>query len=286
MNSKSATKGILSFFIILFLMPLGHAFVVLMARHLEGFALNMSAFALGASGIAIAVLGNRLRSKAMQILAGAFGAILFWGSWVEFMYISYGQSLHVPPLVIEGEVYTKPEYLMMPSAIPFAALSLIMYTYMAHTNWGVILILRKWLGIKQDGIFNRTGESISAFIDLLLLIWWAYLILLVEFDPGLLGLKHPVTMIFATICLISGLILLVRSLNAKTWASALRQAIVTVCVLWTYIEVMIKLRLFTEVWIYPEKYVIEMILLVFAFVTVLFVIAFLGHRGIKSSNNE
>lgn len=281
MTRQTVTKGLLSFFIILLMMPLGHAFVILMGRYLAGTTLAICAGLLGACGICLAVAGNNLRGEAMKILCGAFGAVLFWGSWVEFIYISYGASLHVPPLMDGVEIYTKPEYLMMPTSIPFAVLALIMYVFYADSNWGAIVIIRKWLGLSLKNETNPRNQSVRAFIDLLVLIWWAYLILLVEFDPALLGIKHPVTMIFATICLIVGLILFVRSLSAKTWASALRQAIVTVCVLWTYIEVMLKLKLFTEIWIFPEKYVVEMLLMAGAFVVAIFLMAHLGHRQIK-----
>ena len=278
MTRKSTLRGILSFFVILLMMPLGHAFVVLMAKNMSGTALHWGAFLLGAFGVVLAVYGNRLRSPAMQVLCGAFSAVLFWGAWVEFIFISYAQTLHVPPLMDGNVVLTKPEYLMMPTTLPFAFLAFVMYVFFVPSNWGVVLVLRKWLGIRLNTADENRFQSVRAFTELLLLIWWAYLILLVEYDPDLLGERHPVTMIFATICLIAGLILLVRSLRASSWASALRQAIVTVCVLWTYIEVMIRLKLFTEIWIYPEKYVVQMILMLVAFVVVLFIIAKLGHK--------
>lgn len=280
-TGKSATRGFIAFMTILLMMPLGHAFVVLMERNLTGTALNTCAFFLGLFGIVIAVAGNRCKGEAMRVLAGAFGAILFWGAWVEFVYISYSRSMNVAPLMLNGEIYTKPQYLMLPSSLAFAALSFIMYVYMADTKWGVVVGLRRWLGIDSSLLKRGTGESLQAFIDMVLLIWWAYLILLVEFDPSLCGARHPVTMITSTVCLVCGLILFVRQLGSSTWSSALRQSIVTVCVLWTYIEVMLKLKLFTEIWIYPEKYVVETILMIVAFVAFIWIMAFMGHKNIR-----
>lgn len=274
-------RGILSFIVILLTMPLGHAFVVLMEHNLSGPQLFLSAGLLGAGGIALAIAGNKLKSEAMQILCGTFGAILFWGAWVEFIFINYSHSLKVEPLMDGDSVLTKPEYRTMPVSIPFAALSLIMYTYMANTRWGVILLFRKWLHISNESVARNISPSISAFIEMILLIWWAYLLLLVEFDPDLLGHHHPLTLATATICLVAGIILLVRSWRAETWASALRQAIVNVCVLWTFVEIMIKLKLFTEVWIYPEKYIVEMLLIVCAFIVALYLMAKSGHRTLK-----
>lgn len=283
MTRQSAVRGILGFFVILMMMPLGHAFVVLMGRHLSGASLTASAICLGFAGICIAIAGNRVRGEAMQVLCGAFGSILFWGAWVEFIFISYASSLHVAPLMDGDRILTKPEYLMMPVTIPFAVLTFIMYLYGADTHWGVMLFLRKALKInctpKNDA---SRRSSTGAFIDLTLLIWWAYLILLVEYDPDILGDRHPVTLASASICLIASIILFVRSLRAPSWASSLRQSIVTVCVLWTFVEVMIRLKLFTEIWIYPERYVIEMILIAAAFVTAILLLAFLGHKKYKA----
>ena len=264
MTRQSALRGILAFLIILFMMPLGHAFVVLLQKNFDGIFLKICVGLLGALGLVCALWGNKLKNEAAQVFIGAFGAILFWGGWVEFIYISYGQSLSVPPLMNGQEVYTKPEYLMMPSALPFAVLTFIFYLYAANTRWQAVIMLRRWLGIHNTTA--TYGNSVRAFIDLVLLIWYAYLILLIEFDPGLIGIRHPVTLGFSVICLLIGIILFVRSLKSPTWASALRQAIVTVCVMWTFIEVMIKLKLFTEVWIYPERYIAEMSFILLAFV--------------------
>lgn len=286
-TGQSAFRGLLAFFIILLMMPLGHAFVVLMERHLDGIMLKLSAFLLGFLGIVIAVVGNRLKGEAMCILAGAFGAILLWGGWVEFIYISYGRSLSVPALMNGGEILTKPEYRMMPSALPFAIITLIMYTWWIPSNWGAIRIFRKWLGIRvPEKWAGKNSESMSTFINLLLLIWWAYLILLVEFDRDILGESNPITLGFAALCLCVAVILLIRSLKSPTWGSALRQAIVTVCVLWTFVEVMIKVKLFTEIWIYPEHYIVEMILIVVAFVVAIFVMAYLGHSNLRKTKKS
>lgn len=277
MTPSSAVRGFLGFFIILMMMPLGHAFVVLMQRHLDETTLNFAAFALACIGILIAVLGNKLKSEPMKIIAGAFGAILFWGSWVEFMFIRYGVKLEVPPLMEGGSIFTKPEYRLMPVTIPFAFLSLIMYICYVPTTWGCVKVIRRYASITIPEIGKMTkNESTHTFIDLLLLIWWAYLILLVGFDPDILGIRHPITLGFASICLVIGIILFVRSLKARTWASSLRQSIVTVCVLWTFIEVMIKLNFFTEIWIYPERYITEMILILVSFLIAIGLMARFG----------
>lgn len=278
MNSKSVTKGILSFLCILFMMPLGHAFVILMQTHLEAPALQWVAGCAGFAALVGAILGCRVKSEAMQVLCGAFCAVIVWGTWIEFSIISFGKSLEVPPLMVGGEIYTKPEYRLLPSTLPFAALFLLIYVYSAPPRWMFVKYMRRFLQMKGNYVADGSNESIWAFLSLLLLIWITYLVLLVEFNPSICGARHPVTMITAAACLSCGLILLLRSMAARSWASAFRQAIVTVCILWTFVEIMLKLKLFTEIWIYPQKYVGPMIALLIAFVATVVAVCFIAHR--------
>ena len=50
-------KGILSFFLVLFLMPLGHGMMILMEHYLPPTPLHFAAFAMGFVGLLLAVRG-------------------------------------------------------------------------------------------------------------------------------------------------------------------------------------------------------------------------------------
>ncbi len=54
-----------------------------------------------------------------KTLWGLFGGLLFWTGWIEFIYVYYAHRFGVQPLIIDGEVVTKPEYLIMPSSFGF-----------------------------------------------------------------------------------------------------------------------------------------------------------------------
>lgn len=264
MTGQTITRGVLSFLIILLLMPLGHAFVIIMEHNLDGNALNVTALILGLLAVVSAFAANRLKNKGLSTALGALTGVVIWGSWVEFIYITYAESVGVTPLIADGEIITKPEFLIMPTALPFAAVTLVMYVFGNSRRWGLVNTLRRWLGIEvhpNSGRYNATG----AMIDLVLLVWYTYLILLVCFDPSILGVRHPVTLSIATLCLVISIVLFVRSLKARSWACALSQSIVTVCFLWTFVEVLIKLRFFKEIWIHPADYVFEMVLILIAF---------------------
>lgn len=266
MSRASVVRGTLSFIFILLMMPLGHAFVVLMSHYLSGWALTSSAVALGVLGVVGAVVADKMTNRDIATAIGAFGGVLVWGGWVEFIYMTYARGLGVPPLVEGGEVVTKPEYLIMPTALPFAIIAFIMMVFGGHTSWGVVRWLRCRLRITV--VDSGRSSGLWTLIELVLLIWYAYLVLLIMYDKDILGDRHPVTIGFAFICLAVAIELFVRQLRLATWSSALRASVVTVCVLWTFIEVMIRLGLFTEIWVHPADYLTEMILIAVAFVAV------------------
>lgn len=189
-----------------------------------------------------------------------------WGGWVEFIYMSYAASLGVPPLIEDGVVVTKPEYLIMPTALPFAVLTFIMMIYGGDTRWGIVSLIRRMLNIRTES--RGANPGIWSLVELVLLIWYAYLALLLMYDKDILGDRHPATLIFAFICLAVAITLFVKQLRTRSWESGIRQSIVTVCILWTWVEVMIRLKFFTEIWIHPAEYAVEMILLLVAFVAV------------------
>jgi hypothetical protein len=56
-NRKSLLIGGLSFMIVLFSMPIGHAIMILMQHFLEGSSLYKAAFAMGGVGLIITIWG-------------------------------------------------------------------------------------------------------------------------------------------------------------------------------------------------------------------------------------
>lgn len=72
-----------SFFLVLFTMPLGHALMRVMEDTMSHHAVNVSAFIMGAVGLAIAIWGVFVKGDTKQTLFGLFGGLLFWTGWVE-----------------------------------------------------------------------------------------------------------------------------------------------------------------------------------------------------------
>ena len=79
-------KTIAAFFLVLFTMPLGHALMRVMEDTMTPHAVNVSAFIMGAVGLAIVIWGVFVKGDTKQTLFGLFGGLLFWTGWVEFLY--------------------------------------------------------------------------------------------------------------------------------------------------------------------------------------------------------
>ncbi len=104
-----------SFLLVLFMMPLGHALMIIMERTLPPSAVHVSAFAIGGVGLAMVVAGVFARGDTRQTLLGLFGGLLFWTGWVEFLFQYYAVRWGTQPEIVDGEIVTRPEYLILPA---------------------------------------------------------------------------------------------------------------------------------------------------------------------------
>lgn len=134
MKLTSPWTGILSFIIVLFMMPLGHAAMILMEKILGHNLLYLAALLLGVIGVGLLVLGIYSKKEITATFAGLFGGMLVWTGWVEFAYVYYANRYGVQPLIENGEIVTKPEYLIMPSSVGFWAIIMLFYIFSIKSN--------------------------------------------------------------------------------------------------------------------------------------------------------
>ena len=104
-------KPLVSFLIVLLLMPLGHALMILMEHFLEPTALHYCAFLMGLVGLVITLIGMFKQGDTRQTIYGITGAMLFWTGWVEFLFAYYAQRYGVHcDIVGSGVVQTTTQY--------------------------------------------------------------------------------------------------------------------------------------------------------------------------------
>lgn len=258
-TKKSLGVGIASFLIVLFLMPLGHAMMILMQHYMEGSTLNHAAFAMGFVGLIITIIGIFVKGDTKQTLCGLVGGLLFWTGWVEFVYVYYAGALDVQP--IPGDP-SKPEYLMMPTSFGFLVMFFMAYIFNTKSgcnffNWIQKHFLKSELRVKiRPSIHN---SAMVTFMELNLILWTFYLILMFAYDKNFIGDDSPWIMVIMAICLIGSLYMFFSKLiHITQWGYAIRYSIATVVIFWNVVEILTRREFFKEFWIEPLQYKGEM----------------------------
>lgn len=278
-NKFSINTGIVAFLIVLFTMPLGHAAMILMEKIFGHDHVFHVALLLGFVGVAMLFAGMITKKDSSATFWGLFGGLFVWTGWIEFAFVYYANRYGVPPLMENGEVVTKPEYLIMPSSIGFWAVFMIYYFVGTKSGCLFFRWFQEKLKIKNvvELKSNTRNVALTTFNEMILLLWTFYLLLLFSYDSNFFGDRHPVTYIIAFGSLLWSLYLFFKLLKIKEMGYAIRYAIPTVIVFWNFVEIIGRWNFLNEIWIDPMHYWLEMTLILLVFVVFMF-IGFVGNR--------
>ena len=259
-TKKYPGKALASFFLVLFIMPLGHAAMILMEHLMAPGPLHVCAFLLGLAGLLITIAGVFVRGDLRQTLCGLFGGLLFWTGWVEFLFQYYADRYGMQPLVdpVKGNV-TQPEYLIMPATFGMMMMVLLIYLFSIRSgcnffNW----CQRRLFGGRRDIIVVRPmtrHTSIVTFMELNMMLWVSYVLLMFCYDTHFLGDTHPVTIAIGLGCLVGSVFIFLRRLRIPSWGANIRMAIATVMTLWTFVEILGHIGILKEIWLEPTEHV-------------------------------
>jgi len=283
---KQGGTGVLAFVLVLLLMPLGHTLMVLMET-VFGAAVFVSAAIVGAIGIAMLWWGVARPGRDLYAtLLGALGGVLVWTGWVEFSFVWMAGKLEVQPLMNNGEVVTKPEYLVMLSSIGLLCTMLLFYVFSSSFcpffNW---MQKRMWI-FRNVSLPSPTQRPLAviAFMEMIMIIWTFYLVLLIVYDDQIAGDSHPATWIVAFGSLAWSLYLFAKLLRIRSFDHAVRYAIPTVVIFWNFIEIMGRWNMFHEIWVHPMEHWLEnsLILSVFIGATVYYIVSGRKDRNRRS----
>ena len=265
-------KAIASFLVVLFTMPLGHALMMIMEKTITPVALHYSAFLMGLVGLFIVITGVFVKGDTKQTVFGLIGGLLFWTGWVEFLFQYYATRWGTQPEIVNGEVVTKPEYLILPAS--FGMWMMMMTLYIFSTKNGCNFInwwQRRLLGSRKNEIAARPmtrHTSLVTFMELNMILWASYLLLMFCYDTNFLGDTHPVTLAIAAGCLIGSAFMFRKQLRLRSWGANIRMSISTVIVFWTFVEVLGHIGIMKEIWLEPMEHLGVMIALLVAFLAV------------------
>lgn len=264
-------KAIASFLFVLFMMPLGHALMIIMEHTMDESTLHYSAFAMGAVGMVMVAIGVFVKGDTKQTLWGLFGGLLFWTGWVEFLFMYFANRFGTQPQLdpVTGEVVSRPEYLILPASFGFWMMVMMMYVFSTRNGCNFInWCQRRILGHNKTEIAARPmtrHSSIVTFMELMMILWGSYLLLMFCYDDRFLGDHHPVTLLIGLGCFIGSFFIFAKQLRIPSWGANIRMAIATVIVLWTPVEIMGRMNLFQEIWIAPMQHKPEMFTILAAF---------------------
>ncbi|KGF46525.1 hypothetical protein [Prevotella disiens] len=263
-------RTIASFLLVLFAMPLGHALMILMEKFMSEGAMHVAGFAMGFVGLILVIIGVFVKGDTRQTLWGLFGGLLFWTGWVEFLFLYYARRYGVPPEIENGVVVTKPEYLIMPASFGLWMMVMTMYVFSTKNGCDLITWIQKVCFRSKRKVVvvqpMTRHTSIVTFMELNMMLWGLYLLLMFCYDKNFLGDHHPVTFLVGMVCLIGSLLMLRRQLHIASWGANIRMAIATVIVFWTPVEILGRINFFKEFWVEPEKYRLQMIAILAVFI--------------------
>lgn len=266
-------KSIVSFLVVLLTMPLGHALMIVMDKTMTPEAVHYSAFLMGLVGLVIVVAGVIVRGDTKQTLCGLLGGLLFWTGWVEFLFQYYTTRWGTQPEMENGEIVTRPEYLVLPATFGMWMMIMVLYIFSTKNgcnfiNWWQRVLFRS----RKNEIAARPmtrHTSIVTFMELNMILWASYLLLMFCYDKNFLGDHHPVTSIIAATCLVGSIFIFKKQLRLSSWGANIRMSIATVVVFWVPVEVLGHLNFFKEIWVEPEKYAFQMTCILVAFLVLL-----------------
>lgn len=272
-KKKNWWKSIASFLLVLCTMPLGHAMMIIMENTMTPAAVHCSAFCMGLAGLLLVIGGVFVKGDTRQTVCGLIGGLLFWTGWVEFLFQYYATRWGTQPEMENGEVVTRPEYLILPASFGMWMMVMTLYIFSTKNgcnfiNWWQRMILRSHKNeIAARPMTHHT--SIVTFMELNMILWASYLLLMFCYDKNFLGDRHPITSIVAAGCLLGSIFIFKKQLKLSSWGANIRMAIATVIVFWVPVEVLGRLNFFHEFWVEPEKYATQIVSILVAFVVLM-----------------
>lgn len=260
---KIIKTGVFSFLIVLFFMPLGHALMVFNEKLFPDYKFIGGA-TIGFTGLILFFIGIRKNHKPLtSTLLGLIAGILIWTGWVEFSFVWIAEKLEVAPLMENGEIATKPEYLVMMSSLGLLSTILILYFFKQSscTFFQWFQRLGK-INLKKTPANEKFWAGIT-FIETIVILWTFYLVLLLVYDKDIAGDRHPLTYFVTFGSLFWSAFLFMKLIKIKKFDYAIRYAIPTVIIFWNFIEVTGRWDMFKEIWVHPfEHWIANSIILV------------------------
>ena len=267
---KTPFVGILAFFVVLFTMPIGHMVMVLIESIFGHNYQYPAATVLGLIGVLFLFLGVRNKDENTSTWLGFFAGLFIWTGWIEFSFVYFASHLEIAPFIENGEVATKPEYLLLPSSVGIFLATMLYFFFNKDTRCHFFRWFHRHLKLNIGKSSSASGRALSTItaMETIYITWFFYIVLLLVYDETLLGKYDALLYSVFFISLAWSLYLFMRLIKFQKMAPAFRYAIPTVIIFWNAVEILGRWKFFNEIWIQPQNFAIEMVLIVLAFILV------------------
>lgn len=275
---QAPLPAILALLIVYVWQGLGHTVMYLMEHRWFPEQVFLAAFLLGLIG-AIMVWIGRNKSENAATLLGFVGGSLIWLSWIEFSFVYVADELGVSP-VVWGAKETLAEYRVMLSSIGVMFATLLFFFFNRDTRCNAFMWIQRMCRYdagKPASASERNFARIT-FLEVLYVIWFCYAVSLFLVDSRFFGLHHPVTYVATFLLTIWTFYLLMRLGRFTRVLAAVRYAVPTAGVMWVSVEITQEWGLFTEFWTQPQDYLLEMGILLGAFLVALVLAVIMPRR--------
>lgn len=253
-------KSIISLGVFLVAMPLIHLVARLLKDNYDGTELLAAGMAVGFVGFLMVITGVFVKGDTRQTLLGLIGGLLFWTGWVDFLFMyaaaRWGTHAEIDP--ITGVVLSRPEYLLLPSTFGLWAMVMTLYIFCSRNACNLINWFQsRFFGNRKHEIAARPmtrHASIVTFMEIVMMLWTCYLLLMFCYDPRFLGREHPVTFAVGMGSLLSSFYVFRKQLRLRAWGANIRMATATLIVFWIAVESFSRTHILTKLWQHPADY--------------------------------
>ena len=266
--------GLIAFSLIIFFTAIGHSVMVLIQKIFGGNQ-YLAAFVQGLLGLTMVYIGVRRDDENVATWLGYFGGTWLWAGWVEFSYVFYSRHIGLEPVMRDGHAVQLPEYLVLPSSIGVLLSTLVFFFFNHETRCNAFRWMHKHMRLevgKPTLGYKRNIATIVA-MEKFYITWFFYVLLLIMYDKRIVGAQHPAMYGFFFLCIVWSIYLMNRLRKFTRLPSAFRYAIATGLIAWNTVEILGRWGFLKEVWVEPQKYTVQMLIILAAFITVAVIFA-------------
>lgn len=278
--------GIFAFIAVLGIVPLMHSVLgIIMDVFPERFDTPVS-LGFGALGVALVIRASLSRSEAVGTWVGFIAAHLVWTGWIELAFRFNPEFMGMGPLVVNGEHVLSASLLFVEATAGLLMATLPFFVFNRDTRCNAFMWIQRvcrYDAGKPASASDRNFARIT-FLEVIYVIWFCYAVSLFLVDSRFFGLHHPVTYAVTFLLTIWTFYLLMRLGRFTRILAAVRYAVPTAGVMWVSIEITQEWGLFTEFWTQPQDYILEMSILLGAFLVALVLAVIMPRRRAVPKN--